>query len=303
MADAASFADTTKKYSALLSLDAEFAKKDFNDELLQNRDIDVKLRPLYKFVLSGEKDMVSYALSRGYENPLMTRMEMELPVGVKVVNESVVLTDEQLSQAQTYGWDGSGPEHLFVRALYENDLKRFNAALAYYSGAIDADCEKCGYVRNVTSLEQLSCIKKTKYYIGETYFSGGYMLIANRGGNNNSIGIESCINDGTDIYYTWQKTAKLVANLLYNNNLTFDDVKQHHYYSGKNCPQTMRMNGMWPYFMELVKVEYEAIELMKEGYKFKLLVNDECVNELGRVNFEENKTVKEGVVINEIFSY
>ena len=131
-----------------------------------------------------------------------------------------------------------------------------------------------------------------KYYIGETYFSAGYMLIANRGGNNNSIGIESCINDGTDIYYTWQKTAKLVANLLYNNNLTFDDVKQHHYYSGKNCPQTMRMNGMWPYFMDLVKVEYEAIELMKEGYSFKLLVNDESVNELGRVVTNDKKTVK-----------
>lgn len=131
-----------------------------------------------------------------------------------------------------------------------------------------------------------------KYYIGETYFSSGYMLIANRGGNNNSIGIESCINDGTDIYYTWQKTAKLVANLLYNNNLTFDDVKQHHYYSGKNCPQTMRMNGMWPYFMDLVKVEYEAIELMKEGYSFKLLVNDESVNELGRVVTNDKKTVK-----------
>ena len=131
-----------------------------------------------------------------------------------------------------------------------------------------------------------------KYYIGETYFSAGYMLIANRGGNNNSIGIESCINDETDIYYTWQKTAKLVANLLYNNNLTFDDVKQHHYYSGKNCPQTMRMNGMWPYFMELVKVEYEAIELMKEGYKFELLVDSPNVNKLGRILNSSNEVVK-----------
>lgn len=138
MADAGSFADTTKKYSALLSLDAEFAKKDFNDELLQNRDIDVKLRPLYKFVLSGEKDMVSYALSRGYENPLMARLETELPVGVKVVNEPIVLTDEQLVQARRYAWEDNDPEHLFVRALYENDLKRFNSALAYYSGAIEA---------------------------------------------------------------------------------------------------------------------------------------------------------------------
>ena len=46
------------------------------------------------------------------------------------------------------------------------------------------------------------------------------------------------------------------------------------------------------YFMDLVKVEYEAIELMKEGYSFKLLVNDESVNELGRVVTNDKKTVK-----------
>jgi len=131
-----------------------------------------------------------------------------------------------------------------------------------------------------------------KYYIGENYLNGGYMLIANRGGNNNSIGIESCIDFGSDVYYTWQKTAKLVANLLYNNNLTFDDVKQHHYFSGKNCPQTIRMNNKWDHFMDLVKVEYKAIELMKEGYKFKLVVDSPFIDNKGRV-----KEVEEDVLV------
>lgn len=131
-----------------------------------------------------------------------------------------------------------------------------------------------------------------KYYIGETYLNTGYMLIANRGGNNNSIGIESCIDEGTDIYYTWQKTAKLVANLLYNNNLTFDDVKQHHYYSGKNCPQTMRMNNKWDHFMELVKTEYKAIELIKSGYKFKLITDSKHINNLGRISLDEKSSDK-----------
>ena len=66
--DEASFADTTRKYSSLIALDADFAKKDFNDELLQHRDIDIKLRPMYRFVISGLKDGTNYALSRGYEN-------------------------------------------------------------------------------------------------------------------------------------------------------------------------------------------------------------------------------------------
>ena len=131
-----------------------------------------------------------------------------------------------------------------------------------------------------------------KYYIGEVYFNSGYMLIANRGGNNNSIGIESCINEGTDIYLTWQRTAKLVANLLYNNNLTFEDVKQHHYYSGKNCPQTMRMNNMWEHFMELVKTEYTALELLKEGYSFKLVSNSKNLENNGRITSLNDETIE-----------
>lgn len=127
-----------------------------------------------------------------------------------------------------------------------------------------------------------------KYYIGETYFNGTYMLIANRGGNNNSIGIESCINENTDIYYTWQKTAKLVARLLIDNSLSFDDVKQHHYYSGKNCPQTMRMNDMWGHFMDLVKTEYQALKYIDQGYEFKLIVDSKYVDEKGRVSLSSN---------------
>ena len=122
------------------------------------------------------------------------------------------------------------------------------------------------------------------------------MLIANRGGNNNSIGIESCINDGTDIYYTWQKTAKLVAHLLYDNKLTFDDVKQHHYYSGKDCPQTMRRNGMWEHFMELVKCEYEAIPFLKEGYKFKLITDSIYLNNQGRITLSDKEEVVKACV-------
>ena len=122
-----------------------------------------------------------------------------------------------------------------------------------------------------------------EYCLGETYYSSGYRYIANRGGNNNSIGIESCITENTDIYYTWQKTAKLVAYLLDNNNLTLDDVKQHHYFSGKNCPQTIRMNGFWDHFMELVAFELKMRDFNTEGYTVSFECNDERVNKIGRV--------------------
>jgi tetratricopeptide (TPR) repeat protein len=147
VSDAGSFADTTKKYSSLLSLDAEFAKKDFNDELLQHRDIDIRLRSFYKFVLTGEKDNTSYALNRRYENPLVARFENSVPVGLDVMNDEVALTDAQLAQVEAAGWsEPVTPEKLFLRALYDSNGKQFNSAMNYYTQAIEkAEDEAAGY--------------------------------------------------------------------------------------------------------------------------------------------------------------
>ena len=134
-----SFADTTKKYTALLALDAEFARKDFDNELLQHRDIDIKLRPLYKFVLTREKDDTKYALSKGYENPLIMKFSQSLPVGVAVMNESENLSDVQMEEVKQKAWSSDSPssEEYFMRALSEYSDRRYNLALDNYGQAIE----------------------------------------------------------------------------------------------------------------------------------------------------------------------
>ena len=136
-----SFADTTKKYSTLLALDAEFAKKDFNDELLQHRDIDIKLRPLYRFVLTGKKDDTMYALSNGYENPLIMRFKRELPVGVDVRNDNVTLDESAVAAAEQAAWNTSSPDakEYYLRALHEYAGKQYNSALSYYGQSLVND--------------------------------------------------------------------------------------------------------------------------------------------------------------------
>lgn len=139
VSDAGSFADTTKKYSSLLSLDAEFAKKDFDDELLQHRDIDIRLRPLYRFVLTKDKDNVSYALDKTYENPLIARFESSLPVGVTVANADQAVGHAELDAVEkaAYGTASPSSSELFLRALHEYTDKQFNSSLSYYGQAVD----------------------------------------------------------------------------------------------------------------------------------------------------------------------
>lgn len=132
-ADAQSLADTTRKYSALLSLDADFAKKDFNDELLQHRDVDIRLRPLYRFTLAKEVDNTRYALSRQYEHPALSRFFASQPVPVALSSQDAPA--EQVSAGATSD---------FVRSMNECSLKHYNLALACIDKAIDG---AAGYTR------------------------------------------------------------------------------------------------------------------------------------------------------------
>ena len=127
-------------------------------------------------------------------------------------------------------------------------------------------------------------IRNGEYYLGKTWYDTTYRKIGNYGGNNNSIGIESCVTEGDDLYYTWQRLAKLVAKLMDENDLTIDDVVTHHYFSGKNCPQTMREAGFWMHFKKLVQIEYQVLQFIKQGYVITLESgNPEYVNNTGRV--------------------
>ena len=128
------------------------------------------------------------------------------------------------------------------------------------------------------------------YFIGNTYYNSTYHYIANAGGNNNSIGMETMVNQGSDLYYTWQKTAKLVAHLMQDNNLSIDDVKPHHFFSGKNCPETMRDNGLWPNFIKLVQFEYDMLTKYSD-YTISFESHDlEYLNALGRVIKQDKYT-------------
>lgn len=170
--------------------------------------------------------------------------------------------------------------------FYINDKKTLIKAPTKIIGGKEKICN----TDDINDQGLLIVIKNGRYYMGEIYYNDSYGLIANRGGNNNSIGIESCINQGCNLYYIYQKTAKLVAKLLDENNLNIFDVKQHHYFSGKNCPQTIRTANLWPHLLHLIEVETNFRKFEKEGYKIKLIVNDERVDNKGLIKSLGDKT-------------
>ena len=142
----ASFADTTRKYSSLLALDADFAKKDFNDELLQHRDIDIRLKPLYKFRLAKAGETGHAALSRNYDNPLIEHFQATVPVSV-VISNSDTLRNLRFSRslasilagdtAEGAGKTGLGPsETAFLKGIYDVQSRQYSSALQHFDNAV-----------------------------------------------------------------------------------------------------------------------------------------------------------------------
>lgn len=152
---AASFADTTRKYSSLLSLDADFAKKDFDDEMLQHRDVDIKLMPLYRFVLSDKRDNVQYALRNRYENPLIDRFLNGMPVPVVITASDTARAAVAAKYFQTiWSSHGDAAQDEFLKALGDVADKQFNSALVHYDNALDA-----------ASADKYTALYKAFYYM------------------------------------------------------------------------------------------------------------------------------------------
>ncbi len=134
-----------------------------------------------------------------------------------------------------------------------------------------------------------------EYYMGTTWWCYSQVYegrICSTGGNRNSIGIESCVNKGSDLWYTWQITARLVAELMNQYKLDITRVRGHHFFTAKDCPQPMLENDLeiWKEFLALVETEYTYLTKFSD-YKVEFKSNNpDIIDNNGRVIKQPEKT-------------
>ena len=152
-----------------------------------------------------------------------------------------------------------------------------------------------GYVTDSKWLNDLGLavnIKDGKYQLGTSWWCYTQVWegrICSNGGNRNSIGIESCVNKGSDLWYTWHKTAMLCADIMNRYNLDITRVKGHHFFSAKVCPQPMLENDweIWWEFLDMVEAEYDRLTKCS-GYTFTFNTTSSYLNNKGRVVKQDN---------------
>ncbi len=132
-ASGADFSDTTKKYSSLLALDADFARNGgFEDEMLRHRDVDINLKPLYRFVIAGASGGGANILQHRYENKLLDTFMASLEVPVEVSSGAASIpAGEDLLQKPVKG--------SFEKGLQDMGSRQYSKALGHFTDAVEAE--------------------------------------------------------------------------------------------------------------------------------------------------------------------
>ena len=123
---------------------------------------------------------------------------------------------------------------------------------------------------------------------GSTYYNAIYKKTSITGGNMNGIGIETCVDSGSDYGTTLFNTANLVSELMIKHKLKIEDVKRHYDFSGKMCPQALIKSGYWEEFINYVKICYfYKTELSDVTIRFES--KSKYMDDLGRVSLQTPK--------------
>ena len=152
----AAFADTTRKYDRLLALDADFAKNDFDNELLQYRDVDVKLKPLYRMIPTDSLQVSHEPLQHKFEDADLDAFLASSPLKLKFSSDKTSGIGNPSSARDEVNRllkEDRNSRNLFAKGLVETENRQFNTALACYDEAIEKDPDNIFFYINRGSLQ------------------------------------------------------------------------------------------------------------------------------------------------------
>lgn len=80
-------------------------------------------------------------------------------------------------------------------------------------------------------------------------------------GNNETVAIETCVNDGNNYDLTLAHAADLAADILFRHGAKTveDHLFQHADWYKKDCPHVIRSKGLWDPFCEAVQLRLTAL--------------------------------------------
>lgn len=126
-------------------------------------------------------------------------------------------------------------------------------------------------------------------------------------GNRKSIGIEICMNKDGNRKKAENKTAKLVVYLMKKYNIPINNVVQHNYWSGKDCPKLLRSspNGWTDFLRSITDIKNnnkeEDVEVQVPKWQVEAFNNLKDNNFINSPQYWESR-LKEKATVGEILA-
>ncbi|MGE8004336.1 peptidoglycan recognition protein family protein [Lysinibacillus sp. NPDC093216] len=90
-------------------------------------------------------------------------------------------------------------------------------------------------------------------------------------GNSQGIQVEICVNSDGDYLKAVGNAASLIAKIIKDENITIQNIVQHNYFSGKNCPRNIRAGKVpWSQFIDMVKNAGDILVPPVETQKYRI---------------------------------
>jgi tetratricopeptide (TPR) repeat protein len=146
------YADTNQQFNKLLALDAEFARKDFSDDMLQYRKVDVRLKPLFKLVVA-EKPNIPFERQYFYPALEQFKRDEQLQMLSEVPGRGAIDLMKEDSIATVALAQNKTAEAYCYKGITQFQLRYFNSALNYFNKAIELDPNNAFYYLNRSALQ------------------------------------------------------------------------------------------------------------------------------------------------------
>jgi len=149
------YADTSKQFNKLLAFDAEFARKDFDNDLLQYRKVDIRLKPLFKLLASTPAKEQPF--DRQYFYATLEQYKQRQPTPLYMVSDAASVSADELMRRDSIATvqlaDNPSAAAYFEKGISQFQLRRFYDALNHFNKAIELDPNNALYYINRSALQ------------------------------------------------------------------------------------------------------------------------------------------------------
>jgi tetratricopeptide (TPR) repeat protein len=151
------YADTSKRFNQLLALDGDFSRKIFDKDILQDRKVDIVIKPLFRFALGYEKSKLP--LDKQFFNTILEQFRALNQIS----NMDIDNKDNLLSYNELITYDSIADDMInkspntslsyFYKAVVQGLLKQYSNSINYYNKAIQLDNKNVFYYINRSAIQ------------------------------------------------------------------------------------------------------------------------------------------------------